>query len=56
MKYATQKIKKQTEQCSLCQAQFEIQLNNSRLSEERKERISQHILRYCPVCSLVNEK
>jgi hypothetical protein len=58
MKNMTKKIKfkQMGEQCSLCAAKFEIWLNNSRLSEERKERISEHLLSYCPVCGKVDQK
>lgn len=56
MKYATQKIKKDSDQCSLCAAQFEIMLDNSRLSEEKREKIGQHLLNYCPACSRVRGK
>jgi hypothetical protein len=56
MKFISEKIKKQSEQCSLCQAQFEIQLNNARLPEEKKEKIIRHILKYCPVCVKVDQK
>ena len=55
MKYATQKIKKDSEQCSLCAAEFEIMLDNSRLSEEKKEKMAKHLLIHCPVCSRVEE-
>ncbi len=55
MKYATQKIKEESRQCSICAAQFEIWLSNSRISEEKKEKMAQHLLAYCPVCSRVDE-
>ena len=56
MKGATKKNKDAKKQCSLCEAGFEIWLNNSRFNEERRERVSQHILRYCPVCVRLGEK
>lgn len=56
MKHNTKKIKKSSDQCSLCSAKFEIMLDNSKLNEERREKISQHILEYCPICSRVDEK
>jgi len=45
------KIKKIGEQCAVCAANFEIWLNNSKLSEEKREKIDEHFLSYCPVCS-----
>ena len=56
MKVIKEKIGKKSEQCSLCQTQFEIQLNNSKLSEERREKVAKHVLRYCPVCSKIGFK
>jgi len=56
MKHIKEKIKKTGEQCSVCSAKFEIWLNNLRAGEERKEKISQHILEYCPACSRASEK
>jgi hypothetical protein len=56
MEYATQKIEKESEQCSLCSAKFEIWLNDSRINEERKEKINKHLLKYCPVCAKANGK
>ena len=56
MKSVKDKIKKTSLQCGLCRAQFEVSLNNSRLSDERKEKIGQHFLKYCPVCERVDEK
>jgi hypothetical protein len=56
MKYATQRIKKESEQCSLCSAKFEIWMDNSSISEERKEKISNHLLKYCPVCAKADGK
>jgi len=56
MKYATQKIKQEVTQCSLCAAKFEIWLDNTRINDERKERVSQNMLSYCPACRRVDEK
>lgn len=50
------KIKETKTQCSLCVAQFEVWLNNLRINEERKEKIQQHFLGYCPVCARFDEK
>ena len=35
---------------------FEIWMNNSRVSEEKKEKMSEHMLSYCPVCSRVSDR
>ncbi|OGZ90314.1 MAG: hypothetical protein A2599_03280 [Candidatus Staskawiczbacteria bacterium RIFOXYD1_FULL_39_28] len=51
MKIASKKIKNTKKQCSLCSAEFEVWLNNVKTSEDRKEKISQHFLSYCPVCT-----
>ena len=56
MKYATQKIKKESGECSMCAAKFEIWLSNSRVSDEKKEKMSEHLLSYCPVCSRVGDR
>jgi len=49
------KIKNKTKQtggqCAMCSANFEIWLNNSKLPEEKREKIGEHFLSYCPVCS-----
>ena len=50
------KVKETMMQCSLCSAQFEIGLNNSRMPEERKDKIKEHFLGYCPVCARLDEK
>lgn len=52
----TKKIKEAKMQCSLCAARFEIWLNNSRISDEKKEKISEHLLAHCPVCERVDER
>ncbi|MCX6724130.1 MAG: hypothetical protein NT155_03120 [Candidatus Staskawiczbacteria bacterium] len=56
MKYATQKIKTESGQCSICSAKFEVWLDNSKLDDERKEKIGEKLLSYCPVCSRSSEK
>lgn len=43
-------------QCAVCSAKFKMWLDNSRLKEERQEKISEHLLEYCPVCSKAAEK
>jgi hypothetical protein len=50
-----EKIKEAEKQCSVCAAQFEIWLNNSRMSDERREKMTEHLLVSCPVCSRVDE-
>lgn len=52
MKRIKQKIKEMQNQCSLCAANFEVWLNNSRLSDERREKISEKLLSYCPACKV----
>ena len=49
------KIENNKAECVLCQANFEVWLNNLKLSEERREKISQHLLSYCPVCTRKGE-
>jgi hypothetical protein len=56
MKAVRGKNKKIEMQCSLCAAEFEIWMNNSRINEEKKERMSQHLLQYCPACSRAESK
>lgn len=49
------KIRKKAEnkkmQCVLCQANFEVWLNNMSASPEREEQLRKHFLNYCPVCT-----
>lgn len=56
MKKIKQKIKETENQCNLCAASFEVWLNNLRLSEERREKIENRMLSYCPVCSRTGAK
>jgi len=56
LKYATLKNQELSGQCSICAAKFEIWLSNSRLSDEKKEKISEHMLYYCPACEKADEK
>jgi uncharacterized protein with PIN domain len=56
MRNVTKKLKKEREQCILCAAKLEIWVDNSKISEERKEKISQHLLSYCPVCVRADQK
>jgi hypothetical protein len=50
MKRITKKSKNKNMQCTLCQANFQVWLNNLRANEERKEKIESHLLNYCPAC------
>ena len=54
------KISKKTEkkrtECILCQANFEVWLNNIKLPAEREEKLRQHFLGYCPICTKIDEK
>jgi hypothetical protein len=56
MKNIKRKIKEAGKACIICAAKFEVWLDNARLNEERKEKISQHLLSYCPVCSRADGK
>ncbi len=55
MKKATQKNKVESQQCGKCAAEFEIWLSNSKISEDKKEKMAGHLLAHCPVCSRVDE-
>lgn len=50
MKKVAKKTKSREVQCTLCQANFQVWLNNLKMNEERKEKIETHLLSYCPVC------
>jgi len=50
------KTKGKNMQCILCQANFQVWLDNLNIKEERKEKISQHFLKYCPVCTKAGDK
>ncbi|MCX6721739.1 MAG: hypothetical protein NTY04_00905 [Candidatus Staskawiczbacteria bacterium] len=56
MKKFKNKMKQLGEQCSICSAKFEIWLNNSRISDERREKMGQYLLSYCPACSRTGER
>ena len=53
------KIRKLTEknnlQCTLCQANFEVWIDNLKLASEREEKLREHLLSYCPVCTRKDE-
>ncbi len=51
MKTFSKKFKELNKQCGLCSANFEIWLSNSRINDERKEKIQNRFLSYCPACS-----
>jgi hypothetical protein len=51
MKNNKKKEEQLNKQCSICSAKLEVSLDNSGISEERREKIGQHLLQYCPVCS-----
>lgn len=55
MKLFKEKIRKAGEQCSICSAKFKVWLDNLKAGEERKEKIGQHILKYCLVCLRASE-
>jgi len=54
------KIKKLAEksdlQCSICHANFEVWIDNLKLASEREEKLQEHLLSYCPVCSRKGQK
>ena len=43
-------------QCGLCQAEFQVRLDNENLSDERKEKIGEKLSSYCPTCSIAEWK
>lgn len=53
MKKVSEKSKLEARQCSKCTAEFEIWLSNSKIGEEKKEKMANHLLLNCPVCSRV---
>ena len=55
MKKVLEKNKIEKQQCIRCAAEFEIWLSNSKISEEKKEKMANHLLAHCPVCSRVDE-
>jgi hypothetical protein len=44
------KINAESGQCGMCEAKFQVWLDNLKASDERKEKISDKLLSYCPVC------
>jgi hypothetical protein len=56
MKNINKKAKDNQKKCGVCEAGFEIWLNNSNLAEERKEKISKHLLSYCPICAKIGSR
>jgi len=56
MKYEKLRSEETSGQCSLCSAKFEVWLNNTGVSDEKKEKISQRLLNYCPACARADEK
>lgn len=54
------KTRKDTEknnmQCIVCHANFEVWLDNLKISLEREEKMRQRLLSYCPVCTRKDEK
>jgi len=50
------KMQKMAQQCGSCTANFEIWVDNSRLNQDREEKIRRQFLSYCPVCAKVSEK
>ena len=50
-----EKNKLAEQQCSRCAAEFEIWLSNSKISEEKREKMGEHLLTNCPTCSRVDK-
>jgi len=38
-------------QCALCQANFDVWLDNLKPGSEREEKLRGHLLSYCPACT-----
>jgi DNA-directed RNA polymerase subunit RPC12/RpoP len=55
MNKTIEKNKIESQQCGKCSAEFEIWLSNSRMSEDKKEKMANHLLAHCPACSRVDE-
>jgi hypothetical protein len=52
----TRKIKEEKRmQCVLCQANFEVWLDNLKPNPEREEILRKHFLGYCPICTKKDE-
>jgi hypothetical protein len=56
MKTKTKKMENTKKQCGLCQAEFQVRLDNENLSDERKEKIGEKLSSYCPACSIAEWK
>jgi hypothetical protein len=50
-----EKITIEKQECSRCVAEFEIWLSNSKISEEKREKMGERLLANCPSCSRVEE-
>ena len=50
------KTEKNNMQCIVCQANFEVWLDNLKTYSEREEKLREHFLSYCPVCTRKDEK
>jgi hypothetical protein len=55
MKTKNIKVRKAKEnkkmQCVLCQANFEVWIDNLKADEGKEEGLRQHLLSYCPACT-----
>jgi len=56
MKSIKRKIKQAGKICGVCEAKFEIWVDSLKITDKRKEKISQKLLNYCPACSIADEK
>ncbi len=50
-KKTNKNVQAENMQCAVCSARFKMWLDNSGLKEDRQEKISEHLLEYCPACS-----
>ena len=43
-------------QCAICQANFEVWVDNQKFQENKEEGVRKHFLNYCPACEKADEK
>lgn len=49
-------IGKKNMQCALCQANFEVWIDNLKADPEREEKMRERLLTYCPACAKERDK
>lgn len=42
--------------CALCQANFQVWVDNLKVNPEKEDALRKHFLSYCPVCTRKDEK